>query len=353
MVSAARSNNFDSLRLIGAVLVLYGHSYALTGATPPAFAANGVHTLGVKIFFVISGYLIAQSWLRDRDLFRFLLRRCLRIFPALAMVVFLTICVLGPIFTTLPLSDYFNSPRTIFYLWNIGLYVNYALPGVFEQNVYPGAVNGSLWSLPAEFLMYLITPFLLSRLINRHNLSFIMIAAGVIVADLLAQALTLDPQLTIYGTSISAVLQTAPYFLIGSAFALYRLERFANIYVAFMGLLALGVFATSGPVKEAMLLLILPYACVAFGLGYAPVFRRITKGNDLSYGIFLYAFPVQQALSATLGPQIGPWGNFVAALAICIGLAYLSWKLVERPTLGLKPVRREAPPAALPCLAGS
>ncbi len=320
MVSAARSNNFDSLRLIGAVLVLYGHSYALTGSAPPAFAANGVHTLGVKIFFVISGYLIAQSWLRDRDLFRFLLRRCLRIFPALAMVVFLTICVLGPIFTTLPLADYFNSPRTIFYLWNIGLYVNYALPGVFEQNVYPGAVNGSLWSLPAEFLMYLITPLLLSRLVNRHKSTFLAIVAGIVVAGLLAQALPLDPQLTVYGTSISAILQTAPYFLIGSAFALYRLERFANIYVAFVGLLALGVFATSGLVKEAMLLLILPYACVAFGLGYAPVFRQITKGNDLSYGIFLYAFPVQQALSATLG---------------------------------LKPVRRDAQPAAVPGLAGS
>jgi len=102
-----------------------------------------------------------------------------------------------------------------------------------------------------------------------------------------------------------------------------------------------------------MLLLILPYACVAFGLGYAPVFRQITKGNDLSYGIFLYAFPVQQALSATLGPQIGPWGNFIAPLAICIGLAYLSWNLIERPTLGLKPVRRDAAPAAVPGLAGS
>lgn len=353
MDRSVRSNNFDSLRLIGAVLVLYGHAYALTGSVPPAFAANGVHTLGVKIFFVISGYLIAQSWLRDRDLFRFLLRRCLRIFPALAMVVFLTICVLGPIFTTLPLSDYFNSKRTIFYLWNIGLYINYALPGVFEQNVYPSAVNGSLWSLPAEFLMYLITPVLLSRLINRHELNFLVILVGIIAASLLARAFPFDTQLAVYGTSIAAILETAPYFLIGSAFALYRAERFTNIYVAFAGLLALGVFAMGGVVNEAMLQLVLPYACVAFGLGYAPVFRQITKGNDLSYGIFLYAFPVQQALSATLGPQIGPWANFLAALAICIGLAYLSWKLVERPILGLKPVRRDAQPAVVAGLAGS
>src|SRR3984893_10721087 len=133
---AHRSNNFDFLRLIGAVLVIYGHASPLTGTVSPGFAANGVATIGVKIFFVISGYLVALSWLRDGNLARFLLRRCLRIFPALVAVVILTVLVLGPLLTTQPLSAYFNNPLVTFYLRNIALYINYSLPGVFEHNVY-------------------------------------------------------------------------------------------------------------------------------------------------------------------------------------------------------------------------
>jgi len=137
-------------------------------------------------------------------------------------------------------------------------------------------------------------------------------------------------------------LQVAPYFVVGAAVALYRLERLMNIYVAFIGLLALAACDTNATVKEAMLMLVLPYACVSFGLGYAPIFEKITRGNDLSYGVFLLGFPVEQAISNTLGSQIGPWPEFAIALPICLGLAYLSWNLVERPILAWKPGRREA-----------
>src|SRR5947208_1034364 len=92
----SRENNFEQLRLFAAVLVVYGHSYALTGAQAPGFAANSVSTLGVKIFFCISGYLVAQSWIRDPSLPRYLTRRALRIFPALAVVVLVSTFLLGP-----------------------------------------------------------------------------------------------------------------------------------------------------------------------------------------------------------------------------------------------------------------
>src|SRR5258708_22620705 len=83
---APRQNNFDLLRLIGAVLVIYGHAYPLTGSVSPGFAGNGIATVGVKIFFVISGYLGALSWVRDGNLARFFFRRCLRIFHSLIAV---------------------------------------------------------------------------------------------------------------------------------------------------------------------------------------------------------------------------------------------------------------------------
>src|SRR5690349_16819305 len=73
-----RANNFDQLRLLGAILVIYGHSYALFARPVPMFAGNTVSTLGVKIFFCISGYLVACSWLRDPNFPRFIARRSLR-----------------------------------------------------------------------------------------------------------------------------------------------------------------------------------------------------------------------------------------------------------------------------------
>src|SRR6187200_539555 len=83
-------NAFDTLRLVAALIVIFGHAFRLTGETVPVFAGTTVATLGVKIFFVVSGYLVAQSWLRDPHPRRFLQRRLLRIVPALVLVVVLT-----------------------------------------------------------------------------------------------------------------------------------------------------------------------------------------------------------------------------------------------------------------------
>jgi peptidoglycan/LPS O-acetylase OafA/YrhL len=344
-------NNFDFLRLVGAILVIYGHSHPLTGRVGPGFAANPIGTIGVKIFFVISGYLIARSWQRDTNLVRYLLRRSLRILPALVTIVLFSIIIIGPLMTTLPLKAYFLHPQTLFYLRNIALYINYGLPGVFENNVYPVAVNGSLWSLPAEFSMYLLTPLLLSRPLNLGKYNFAIIAiATAVCAVVFIRAYPRTSQFVIYGTSLWSWLEVAPYFLIGAVFAVYQLEYTINIYVAFIGLLALGVFETGPIIKEALLLIILPYAALSFGLGYCAAFAKLTRGNDLSYGIFLLGFPIQQTITALIGPQIGPWSNFSIAMIICAPLAYLSWNFIERPVLSWKPTRRrdQAATSAIP-----
>lgn len=339
---AHRANNFDFLRLIGALMVIYGHAYPLTGLQEPGFAANGVATIGVKIFFSISGYLVASSWLRDMHVPRYLLRRSMRIFPALIVVVLLTILLLGPAMTTLPLGAYFSHPLIFAYLRNIALYINYSLPGVFAGNIYPSAVNGSLWTLPAEFFMYLLVPILLSRVLTSRRAIFAIITLGLMVADvLLIWVYPRTGVVVVYGTSVWSWLEVAPYFLIGSAFALYQWEALCNIYVAFAALLVLGCIATPIPVKEALLLCVLPYAALSFGLGNAPIFQQITRGNDLSYGVYLFGFPVQQTVTALLGPQIGQWQNTLISTLVCLALAYLSWKLVERPALSWKPGRRK------------
>jgi peptidoglycan/LPS O-acetylase OafA/YrhL len=337
-----RYNNFDLLRVFGSLLVIYGHAHSLTGTAPPSFAANGVATIGVKIFFSISGYLVAESWLRDPNPFRFLARRSLRIFPALIVVTVLTAFLAGPLLTRLSFTDYFGQPGTLYFLNNIRLYITYFLPGLFETNVYPNAVNGSLWSLPVEFAMYLLTPLLISvAVLLRSRAAFAAIAAVFYAADLYLNLIEPRTGLWVfYATDVWTGLALAPYFVIGMLFAVCRIQAAFNIYIAFAALFTIAMFRGTTIVEEAVLILILPYVCLSFGSGSMASFD-LTRGTDLSYGLFLYGFPVQQMLAYTLGSQMGPWWNFTLATLICACLAYLSWHLVEKRALAWKPRVKE------------
>ena len=164
-VERGRRDNVLHLRLIAAVMVLLGHSYAVTGtgAQEPMhylFPGTLTHITGVMLFFVISGFLITLSWVRRPELPRFLRARALRIWPAFAVCVGLTGLVLGPLVTTLPLHAYFidgdRYGTVVGYVFNNAvLNLRQYLPGVFEQNPIPRYVNGSLWTLPVEATLYL------------------------------------------------------------------------------------------------------------------------------------------------------------------------------------------------------
>ena len=152
--SPSRSNGFDGLRLVAASLVIYGHAYPLTGRVGPALLGSYLHAIGVKIFFVVSGYLIAASWRADPDMARFWARRSLRIFPGLILVCLVAVLALGPALTMLSPGEYFRAPATPAYFWNIALYPMFDLPGVFVAGQPLTAVNGALWTLPVEVAMY-------------------------------------------------------------------------------------------------------------------------------------------------------------------------------------------------------
>ena len=152
-----RANNFDALRLFAALLVIWGHQFAIMGRPVPLIlGGNEPGAVGVVMFFAISGYLVTLSWLADPHLLRFAARRALRIWPALCVVVLLCIVVLGPLVTTLPQAAYWKSAGTWDYLSNIWLKTRYALPGVFDGNPVASSVNGPLWTIPLEVTCYAI-----------------------------------------------------------------------------------------------------------------------------------------------------------------------------------------------------
>lgn len=341
-------NAFDALRLFAALLVIVGHAFRLTGEAGPMFAGAGVATTGVKIFFVISGYLVAQSYMRDADPRRFLQRRLLRIVPGLTAVVLLTVLVLGPLLSTLPAAAYFADPGTWTYLANLAFYPTDALPGLFGTNTAPGEVNGSLWSLPPEISMYLLLPALagLSFALTRAYRVFAL-AAGLITAVALLVIVSSELRgWTIYGTRVWAWFSVAPYFLFGACYALLRWDRYLNRAVA-VAFLALLIALPAVPIlTELLLIAALPYMVLAFGVAPAPLGGALTRRGDFSYGLYLYAFPIQQTLVA-LGAPGGAMGNFALAALLAGGCAALSWHLIERPALLMKPRAKAAPAAIL------
>src|SRR4051794_33441452 len=320
-----RSNGFDALRLLAAALVIFGHAYPLTGNIAPGLLANGIQTVGVKIFFVISGYLITKSWQSDPNLIRFWLKRFLRLMPGLACLCLVTVLIVGPCFTTLGLTAYLRNPSTSFYFWNLLLYPVYTLPGVFQGNIYGPAVNGSLWSLPVEVAMYVGVPILAGRYPRLARFTVPAFAAGLLVASILFVRLHPPAVPTvIWGSSLTSTLDAAFYFYIGSVVAVYRLEYLANLpaSLALFGTAAVSVHDHLW--GEVAMAATLPWLVISIGKLQISSLHAMLKGRDYSYGLYLYGFLVQQSVIHLFG-FMTPLVNAAVSLPLTLLCAMGSW----------------------------
>lgn len=325
------------MRLSAALLVLASHSFDLTGQREPLGKLTGFLTgggLAVDVFFFISGYVVTQSAFR-RDLFTFCAARALRILPGLALVTVLTV-VFGAAVTSLSQGQYWSSSMTWDYLWNALLFpIRFELPGVFETLPLT-SVNGSLWTLPFEVSMYLCSALLIvARL--RDGRAYCALAVVLFISYFVAvRQLGLNwqnrgPEL-LPGVQLFNFLSFGCLYFAGAAMATCSWLR-PNMPV---GLIALGLLAgvpLLGRFAEPVFLVALPLAIhwLAFA---APTGRFLAA--DISYGTYLYAFPVQQAIINGMGPQIGPVALTLAAIPPSLLLGLMSWKAIEKPALNLK-----------------
>ncbi|TQM66125.1 acyltransferase family protein [Klugiella xanthotipulae] len=326
---AVHSNNLDALRLVGAVLVIVGHAFVLLGRPQdwPEVFGMPAHILGIAIFFTISGYLIWGSWERTRSPRHYFVARCLRIFPALIVVVLLTVCVIGPVVTTLTTAEYFSNPLTYNYLRNIYLFQpQYLLPGVFEVLPYPGAVNGSLWTLRAEFACYLLVPLIA---ILPHRLHLPILAVFAVGSAVVGAA----EGVSVGDSNLSAAAYMWGFFAVGAIVKRMGWARFCRPLPA-LGVLALwgAVYAVMPQFHMIWAWLALSYLVLAVGLASTPGVRSAARYGDMSYGIYLWAFPVQQILLHYCG-WTSPVLNIVTVTLISAVLALASWWWVEKPSL--------------------
>lgn len=298
------------------------------GANEPRILGTSPGGVAVYIFMLLSGYLIALSWSRDPCFSRFLVRRIMRIFPALIVFVLLAAFVLGPMVSRLPVSDYFSDYATWRYLKNIVLASDYDLPGVFEGNP-SSTVNGSIWTLRYEFLMYLVLAALVAR---RPNHGRVLLGA-CLVACIATHLVELGfPSLDFPGSYfIFTFVRLGRFFFIGALWAHAEWPTVLNLQHSVVALLLMLVLGgENGLLADVALLFLLPIVIMPFATTHSAVFARFFNGVDISYGLYIYAFPVQQVLVMAFGVNLPCLAMALLAELLTLPIALVSWLLVEK-----------------------
>ncbi len=344
-----RDNNFDALRLVAAACVMFSHAFLIaegTEAREPLIVLTGRQSIlgltGVFVFFTISGFLVTQSFESTRSPLRFLAKRMLRIFPGLFAALLVCAFVFAPAVTSLPLAEYFRQSEIYGYvvgntLLNLSVH---ELPGVLFMNNPVGLeVNGSLWTLRYEFMMYLMVLALgMLRLLDLRVL-LLLLALGL--ACLQWEGLAF---LGTWGWLLA-------FFV--SGMVLYKLRHKRRIFDGRLALLAAAGLVASVPLRQFIELFPLFGGYLAIYAALEPRLPVIpaARFGDLSYGLYIYGWPVEATIMHLSGGQAAWWQVFLLALPIAAAIAWLSWHVVEEPMLRLK-WRRATAPLSLPAPAG-
>jgi len=327
--SSGRNNHFNLIRMVAATGVLVSHAYPLTLGPDAVQPLEGwlrgipLGTVCVYIFFATSGFFITKSFDQSTSRWRFLKARVLRLYPALALVLTLTVLVAACCLTTAPSATYWAAVPD-YLVRNLALFkLEYTLPGVFETNPYGATINGSLWTLSYEVLCYfgVFIAGVLGLLRKKRALALALL--GFVILYIAAPSLPLPRRL-------DTLLDLAMPFAIGTAFYVWR--SFVPLRLSLGVLLA--VFAGVAwltPLFELVFAIALSYWVFLVGLAKNEALLAYNRLGDYSYGMYIFAFPVQQMFASVT--EAMPLWNMALALPITLICAILSWHLVEKTAL--------------------
>lgn len=333
-----RRPNFTLLRLLLAAGVIVSHAFELVDgdrSREPLTRLGSSLSLGeiaVTGFFLLSGYLITQSWQQHPHPADFLRKRVLRIYPAFIIATAVGALVVGPLGTNGP--DYWSTLNLRTTLWDALLLRPTQTPPVFAGLPYP-VVNGAMWTIRYEFALYLLVPLLLWPRDGRRSLWLVVTAAALLLnlrGGIALPGLQSQPNAPLVRHA-TAFLRLAPAFLVGGTFYLWR-DRITPSRR--LDLLAAAAIAAMLPFPR--------FAETALVLGGGYLLIRVasrksaTSSNppDLSYGLYLYAWPIQQLLHWH-APSLSPVILLFATLGLGLIAGWVSWTGVEAPALRLRP----------------
>jgi len=355
-----RRNNFDLLRLFAALQVFFGHALShLEIKSPILQSISGILAAfpGVPIFFMISGFLITASYERNTCLKQYTINRVLRIYPALWVAFIISIIMISNL-------DYLHlSDLSDFLVWSfcqLSLFQFYN-PS-FLRGFGVGVLNGSLWTITVELQFYLLVPMFYALIKkytdwNHREKFFWALFVAAILINIICNQISGTDNYSGHGTPTPLLIKLLnvtilPYlycFLIGALLQLHfdKIQKFVvgkfkflsylTIYLAlYLFLRESMTFHYSNPFT--MMVLALPV--ISFAFSFTNLSNVLLKGNDLSYGIYIYHMLIINAL--VYFGFIGAWYFLLLTIMSSSVLAALSWILIEQPALALKhnPLRK-------------
>ena len=344
-----RNNHFNLIRMLLAAGVLLCHCFPLTQGDN-VFDGEPwyVFTLQKRIlgtacvlgFFILSGYLVSQSLERSSSLWTYFRARAVRIYPAAIVCAVFTALFLGPLCSDRGLVDYLRAPGLARFIIDNAtlskLGISRSISAAFVDNPIPYVSNGSTWTLPWELLCYvLLIPCGLA--LYRSQRLFPAVACVVLLAGF-AVAASVEYALHLLPGEVARPITFFGFFAIGvlGRIVLSRFQPSSLMTVlAFCVLLLIARSERFVPSLIVAVPFLLGFVLLSAATCLPRSWLRYNKIGDFSYGLYLYAWPVQQSIVHAM-PGIGPWTLFATALPTTLLFAVASWRLVEQPALRLK-----------------
>ncbi|MGN0792958.1 MAG: acyltransferase family protein [Aristaeellaceae bacterium] len=345
---SSQRNSFHLMRLGLAVTVILCHAYTLKNLTTPLHLLTGGQLnegmLAVDGFLVISGFLICQSCVRARNVLVFLRNRILRIYPALVCALAFTALIVGGLAYDGTYAQYLHSgqggPFSYILNW-LTLNVTgdqWGIRGVFEGSVKTG-VNVSLWTIKHEISLYLVMALLRLTTLHRRRPAYIVASLFFLTLYILYEGFDIvlwdvpDQRFWVLSHwNYPHFVETGLFFFLGTVLYAYRQQLPRRWYLAVIAVLALMLGGILG-VMRWVYVLALPY--LVCYLACSPLCAGFSRMGDLSLGLYVYSYPIQQLLYH-IAPGMHPLANLALTLVLVLPLAGLSWKYIEAPALRLK-----------------
>ncbi|WP_299254700.1 acyltransferase [uncultured Cytophaga sp.] len=333
-----RENNFDFLRLVFSCAVIVSHSFPLTNNNEilSVLSNNQIDfgALAVDIFFIISGYLIFNSLKYSHSYVNYIWKRCLRIFPALFVMLIISLGIILIVSTN---QKTFMQRDFLTYLPNnLSLYrAQFVVNGVFKNNPYPNAINGSLWTLCYEFSMYIFLLFFFP-IRNRKKVCLILLTVFFILfyTGNFVHMKLLNRWISMLGLGSTDMYKLAPFFIAGSILSLFNL-KVINTQLVKIVLFCLLILALIFNVYVYVAHLLMPLLIVLIGISFDKYTNSVTHTlGDLSYGIYIYGFIIQQTLMNYF--ILNTYELMLYSLISTLIIAYFSWHYVEKTSLKFK-----------------
>ena len=338
-------NNFDFLRLIFALFVLVSHSYPLSGMEESSewlyrFTNNQLSfsNIGVPGFFIISGYLIYQSLERSKNLKQYYIKRFLRLFPSLIVVLILTVLLAPFVYENQNLSYLHNNSVWSYFPNNISLYnLQVSINGVFDHNPYKSAIiNGSLWTIPYEFTLYIAISTL--YFIKKGGIKILIFTLTFIVL-LISNYIFIHilSSYSLFCLNGNQFVKLSCFFVSGSYLATLNFENWAFKKGILIISMILFIIAMKFNITYYTNFIILPIIVLTFGTLSTPIINKIgIKIGDLSYGVYIYGFVVQQTIEYFY--ILNYINLMISSILVSLLIAFGSWHLIEKRALNLKKV---------------